>query len=234
MDRLRVNLNPKQTKSQITAKLKERTENLPPYRHPFAFVLVEIVGRILKRSLRMKRYFALAMICSLSACSGTPQHKSASGVFSGGTGYSVDPQTSAAPQRTPGASNFTTSVTREATPTSLPFHSEKSRQYSKRGKALSQRSAALAAFRSRESFWRQGESEAVNLGKYKLLMRQVRVDTHDFVVVQHASHTFGARKFNLSAKTKEAADARTSCSVNGDGYFVRDNYVTGMVFPLSC
>lgn len=182
----------------------------------------------------MNRYVAIAMICSLSACSGAPQHKSASGAFSGGAGYSVDPRTSATPQRAPGASSFAASASRAAPPTSLPFHSEKSRQYSKRGKALSQRSAALAAFRSRESFWRQGETEAVNLGRYKLLMRQVRVDTHNFVVVQHASHTFGARKFGLNTKAREAADARTSCRVNGDGYFVRDNYVTGMVFPLSC
>ncbi|MFD1157076.1 hypothetical protein [Roseovarius aestuarii] len=234
MDRLRVNLNPKQTKSQITAKLKEQAENLSPYRHRFTNFPAEVAGRILTRRLWMKRYVAIAMICLLSACSGAPQYNNASGAFSGGAGYSLDPQISVAPQRAPDASNFAPLATHTAPPTSLPFHSEKSRQYSRRGKALNQRSAALAAFRSRESFWRQGESEAVNLGKYKLLMRQVRVDTHDFVVVQHASHTFGARKFNLSAKTKEAADARTSCSVTGDGYFVRDNYVTGMVFPLSC
>ena len=180
----------------------ERAGNLPPHSHLFAHFPVETIGRISARRIEMKRHVAIAMICALSACSGTPQQQGSSGVFSGGAGYNIGTKTSAAPAQVPSAPAL---VARAAPPTTLPYYAEKSRQYSRRGKALSQKSAALAAFRSRESFWRQGDAEAVQLGKYKLRMRQVRVDTHDFVVVQHASHTFGARKFGLNSKAKRGS-----------------------------
>ena len=169
----------------------------------------------------MKLNMAIAALCALTACAAphTPQT---------GVGFS-NPDTfqSGAPvQNVP--------IARPEQTSTLPFFSEVSRQYARGGGPTSERSAAMDAFRARDSFWDKGDSELISLGKFRLKLRQVRVDTHDFIVAEHASNTIGATRFNLTSKTRQAAQARTACTVENDVYFVRNGYEAGMVFPLSC
>ncbi|MEL6463891.1 MAG: hypothetical protein AAFQ58_02890 [Pseudomonadota bacterium] len=92
----------------------------------------------------------------------------------------------------------------------------------------------MDAFRARDSFWAKGDSEVVTLGKYRLKYRQVRIDTHDFIVAHHASHTIGAQRFGLPARARQVAQSRTTCELKDGTYFVRDGYESGMVFALDC
>ena len=92
----------------------------------------------------------------------------------------------------------------------------------------------MDAFRSRTSFWEKGDSALVTIGKYRLKYRQVRVDTHDFIVAQNASHTIGAQRFNLAGKARQVAQSKTNCQIKDGTYHVRDGYEQGMVFVLTC
>lgn len=92
----------------------------------------------------------------------------------------------------------------------------------------------MDAFRARTSFWEKGDSELVTLGKYRLKFRQVRVDTHDFIVAHNASHTIGAQRFNLAGKARQMAQSKTTCQIKDGTYHVRDGYESGMVFVLNC
>ncbi|WP_299210134.1 hypothetical protein [uncultured Tateyamaria sp.] len=165
----------------------------------------------------------VAALCVVSACGApAPQQK--------GVGFSTPgaSQTITAGQRTP-AAEVPASQT-----SNLPFYQEQTRSYAKRGRSTSERSAAMDAFRARTSFWEKGDSELVTLGKYRLKFRQVRVDTHDFIVAHNASHTVGAQRFNLTAKARQVAQSKTTCQLKDGTYHVRDGYERGMVFALSC
>lgn len=162
----------------------------------------------------MKNFLIVAVLCALTACSTT-----------------VPVSNSPLPQS---ATNSGLTTDNRAIPKSLPFVEENSNWYLRTGQPKSEQTAAFEAFRSGDPWKLIQPHKLVQLGKFRLRMRQVRLDRRDFVVVEMASNSIGARRFDLRTKTLQAAQAQTHCRVIGTTYSVRDGAKSGIVLPLAC
>lgn len=171
----------------------------------------------------MKLYVCAILLCVLSACSTSSGSQKGVGFTGlGGDAMNRNQQSvSSLPQR-------------PATANPLPFIEENSRGYMRGRPALDQRNAAFKAFRARENFFLGAKTELVQIGKFRLKMREAKVDTHYFIVAENASNMWGARKFNLATKTRELAATRTTCTLTGEVYAIRDGYSAGMILPMKC
>ena len=160
----------------------------------------------------MKNLFFVTLLCAVAGCSTTTPVSQ--------------------PTSQPGATSPNSVSYRSAS--TLPFVEENSKSFLRTGRPQSEREAAHDASESGDPWKLVQPHELVTLGKFRLRMRQVRMDNQDFIVAEMASNIIGARGFGLTAKAQQAAQARTNCRVTGNVYNYRRSTASGMVFPLAC
>ena len=209
----------------------------PCFQHTSAKVAFHLGRRHLSLywMFRMKLYLAIAAVGAVCACATpqqTPQNDGYRPVFATDAAM-ASPKVARAPASTSPLRAAPTAVVIRPT-TTLPFHAERSRYLQKTGHPQSERASARGAIRAGGTFWEQATSETVSIGKYRLKLRQVQVDGYDFIVAQNASHTIGASRFQLVAKTRALARTKTACTVRNDTYYFREDAAQGVIFPLNC